>query len=214
MLNEHAAGQGSGHLLVIEYYVLQHLLAIILCLKNLEPPEEGKSIEFPRKHAILADCKTIDSWWDIRDSTMEAPENYRSLLQKGPVKETIFCKRYSHMLWNLDSSIFLMEHMGFHYGVATMSRVLKIIGLFCKRAIDSDFHDSEENLDSWESTLYICVTNSHRTYRILRVDIPDGTYGMLQFANQTLLCGSVKSIGVRCEFVTHICPMWVRDTYI
>jgi len=60
MLNEHAAGQGSGHLLVIEYYVLQHLLAIILCLKSLEPPEEGKSIEFPRKHAILADCTTIE----------------------------------------------------------------------------------------------------------------------------------------------------------
>ena len=53
-------GQGSGHLLVIEYYVLQHLLAIILCLKSLEPPEEGKSFEFPRKHAILADCTTID----------------------------------------------------------------------------------------------------------------------------------------------------------
>jgi len=44
----------------IEYYVLRHLLAIILCLKSLEPPEEGKSIEFPRKHAILADCTTID----------------------------------------------------------------------------------------------------------------------------------------------------------
>ena len=61
MLNEHAAGQGSGHLLVIEYYVLQHLLAIILCLKSLEPPERGKSIEFPQKHAILADC-TIITW--------------------------------------------------------------------------------------------------------------------------------------------------------
>ena len=28
--------------------------------ENLEPPEEGKSIEFPRKHAILADCTTIE----------------------------------------------------------------------------------------------------------------------------------------------------------
>ena len=64
MLNEHAAGQGSGHLLMIEYFVLRHLLAIILCLKCLEPPEEGKSIEFPRKHAILADCTTID--WLLR----------------------------------------------------------------------------------------------------------------------------------------------------
>jgi hypothetical protein len=27
--------------------------------KCLEPPAEGKSIEFPRKHAILADCTTI-----------------------------------------------------------------------------------------------------------------------------------------------------------
>jgi len=60
MLNEHAAGQGSGHLLVIEYYVLRHLFAIILCVKSLEPPEEGKSIPFPRKHATLADCTTID----------------------------------------------------------------------------------------------------------------------------------------------------------
>jgi len=60
MLNEQAVGQGSGHLLVIEYYVLQQVLVIILCLKNLEPPEEGKNIEFPRKHAILADCTSID----------------------------------------------------------------------------------------------------------------------------------------------------------
>ena len=64
MLNEQVVGQGSGHLLVIEYYVLQHVMAIIFCLKKLEPPEEGKSIEFPRKHAILADCTTID--WLLR----------------------------------------------------------------------------------------------------------------------------------------------------
>ena len=62
MLNAHAAGQGNGYLLVIEYYLLRHpsLLAIILCLKCLEPPEEGKSIKFPRKHAILADCTTME----------------------------------------------------------------------------------------------------------------------------------------------------------
>jgi len=39
---------------------MQHVLAIISCLKKLGPPEEGKSLEFPRKHAILADCTTID----------------------------------------------------------------------------------------------------------------------------------------------------------
>ena len=61
MLNEHVVGQWGGYLLVIEYYVLRHLLAIIL----LEPPEEGKSIEFPRKHAILADCTTMDCVWRV-----------------------------------------------------------------------------------------------------------------------------------------------------
>jgi len=36
-----------------------HLMAILLLLKLLEPPAKGKSIEFPRKHAILADCTII-----------------------------------------------------------------------------------------------------------------------------------------------------------
>jgi len=35
-----------------------------IMFKKLEPPEEGKSIEFPRKHAILADCTTIDGTKD------------------------------------------------------------------------------------------------------------------------------------------------------
>jgi len=61
MLNEHVAGQWGGYLLVIKYYVLRHLLGIILCLKCLEAPEEGKSIKFPRKHAILADCTTMET---------------------------------------------------------------------------------------------------------------------------------------------------------
>jgi len=43
--------------------------------------------------------------------------NYRSLLQKSPIKETIF---WSHI------------KCGRPYGVATISRLLKIIGLFCR----------------------------------------------------------------------------------
>ena len=31
--------------------------------KCLEPPAEGKSIEFPRKHAILADCTPLIGQW-------------------------------------------------------------------------------------------------------------------------------------------------------
>jgi len=40
--------------------VLAYVSAPISDMYGLEPPEEGKSIEFPRKHAILADCTTID----------------------------------------------------------------------------------------------------------------------------------------------------------
>ena len=85
MLNEHAAGQGNGHLLVIEYYQLQHVLAIILCLKFLEPLEEGKSIEFPRKHAILADCTTIDCKISRNVLIHDIGFFCRALLQKTPV---------------------------------------------------------------------------------------------------------------------------------
>jgi len=42
----------------------------------------------------------------------------RSLLQKSPIKQMIFCKR---------------DHLS--YGVATISRLLQIAGLFCKRAL-------------------------------------------------------------------------------
>jgi len=82
MLNEHVAGEGSGYLLVIEYYVLRHLLAIILCLKCLVPAEDGKSIKFPRKHAILADCTTMDP--DARTLAGIVPmEQFHKLQKKG-----------------------------------------------------------------------------------------------------------------------------------
>ena len=41
---------------------------------------------------------------------------YRALLQKRPIKETLLCE----------------ECQGRSYGVATISRLLKIIGLFCR----------------------------------------------------------------------------------
>ena len=64
MLEKRLRTRGHGHAPDLHRYRSLYfrgkVLAIILCLKNLEPPEEGKSIEFPRKHAILADCTTIE----------------------------------------------------------------------------------------------------------------------------------------------------------
>jgi len=42
--------------------------------------------------------------------------------------------RVSRLDWLLDS-IYTMARTHSHYGVASISRLLKIIGLFCKRAL-------------------------------------------------------------------------------
>ena len=66
--------------------------------------------------------------------------NYRSLLQNSPIKETIFmthqiiglfCKRAVSNVFRIEYDGIETKHM-YTYGVATMSRHLKIIGLFCR----------------------------------------------------------------------------------
>jgi len=58
-VNGHMVRRCGCDLLVIGYCVLRHLLAKLLHLKLLEPPGEGRGIEFPRKPAILSDCTII-----------------------------------------------------------------------------------------------------------------------------------------------------------
>ena len=61
-------------------------------------------------------------------ATIRRPSNYGSLLQKSPIKKSIFCKR------DLDSRSALSRRRVVYYGAATISRPLKNIGFFCKGA--------------------------------------------------------------------------------
>ena len=65
--------------------------------------------------------------------------NYRSLLQQSPIKETIFCRR------DISQSLQCINNCcGLQYGVATNSRLLKIIGLFCKRTLQKRRYSANE----------------------------------------------------------------------
>ena len=61
---------------------------------------------------------------------LQPPSNYRSLLQKSPIKETILQKR-AIILWSLLIATW--------YGVVTISRLLQIIGLFAKEPYKRDY---------------------------------------------------------------------------
>jgi len=55
----------------------------------LEPPAEGKSIKFPRKHAILADCATMEDPLDAlscRSFFCKRATNYGALLREMSTK--------------------------------------------------------------------------------------------------------------------------------
>jgi len=76
--------------------------------------------------------------------------NYRSLLQKSPMKETIFYILHYSIQQALKkcSVVFCL----FVYGMATISRLLIIIGLFCKRALQKRLYFAEETCNFKEPT--------------------------------------------------------------
>ena len=67
-------------------------------------------------------------WWEACFVTRDLSRHSVAGLfpQKSPIKETIFCKR--------GGTCFVKRNLS-RYGVATISRLLKMLGLFCKRAL-------------------------------------------------------------------------------
>jgi len=103
--------------------------------------------------------------------------NYRSLLQKRPMKETLFCKSgvyayasdsyvdrsvaYAHCMrkrapWTYELiHIRTSQHMNWcisSYGVATVSRIDQIIGLFCKRDLRKRRYSAKETYNFIDPT--------------------------------------------------------------
>ena len=73
---------------------------------------------FSRVSAAFA-RRISDSQFVYGATTCRLLKIHGSLLQKSPIKETLFCKRVCETV----------------YGVATTCRLLKIVGLFCKRVL-------------------------------------------------------------------------------
>jgi len=61
--------------------------------------------------------------------------NHGSLLQKSPMKKTIYRKRDVYVRAYLGVTVTSQAVDADMYGVATNSRILKMIGLLCKRAL-------------------------------------------------------------------------------
>jgi len=76
--------------------------------------------------------------------------NYRSLFQKSPTKETI----YTEFVVNCTLFVFRIAvgKSGVCGGVALISRLLKIVGLFCKRALQKRLYSAKETYNFKEPT--------------------------------------------------------------
>ena len=76
----------------------------------------------------------------------------------------------------------------YSYGVATMSRLLKSIGLFCKRALEKRLYSAEETCNFEEPTKRchpICISYAYPLYLLLYAPLCILQY-ILQFLLETL----------------------------
>jgi len=70
-------------------------------------------------------------------------------LQKSPAKEPIF--------WGAECVLNMLRHLCvWYHGVATISRLLEIIGLFCKRALQKSLYSEAQNVRWICCVNYVC----------------------------------------------------------
>ena len=78
--------------------------------------------------------------------------NHGSLLQKSPMKKTIYRKRDVYVRAYLGVTVTSQAVDADMYGVATNSRILKMIGLLCKRALWKRPYSAKETHNFKEPT--------------------------------------------------------------
>jgi len=124
----------------------------------------------------------------------------RQCIHKGT---TGFLRRQLNTLDLLCTMTAKLNFWKIHYGVATISRLLKIIGLFCKRALEKRLYSAKETYNFKEPTNRshpIVVESSFATVRFIRV-----TRHVLLY---DVTCWHIRNDSfIRVKWLVHTCIM-------